>query len=150
MRIALSIILAGFFLTLTACAASTEGEHEANPAQPASPVGSWSLTKIEDENYDLPGGARTPTMTITADGAISGQAGINRYNGKADADAMARGLWSAGGVVMTRMAGKPEAMTFEQRFIAQLQRADTFETGPQWLELRAGDRELLRFARSGQ
>jgi heat shock protein HslJ len=147
MRILTMIALAMATLTLLACASTTDTD----PGDAAaSAVGVWSLTHIEDDRYDLPQGARTPTLTINADGDISGQAGINRYSGTADAQAMADGDWSAGGVVMTRMGGEPQAMAFEQRFIAMLQRADTVETGPQWLELRAGGLELLRFTRAGQ
>lgn len=150
MRIALSIILAAFTLSLTACATSTDDDHDANPTQSSTPVGSWSLTKIEDENYDLPSGARTPTLTIAADGAIGGQAGINRYNGKTNADAMMQGDWDAGGIVTTKMAGEIEAMTFEQRFIAMLQRADSISATTRTLDLMVGERELLRFSRVGQ
>jgi heat shock protein HslJ len=143
--IALLIAIVAAILTLTGCATTTDpGEAT------ASPLGAWSLTHIEDDRYDLPTGARTPTLTINATGDISGQAGINRYSGKADADAMGDGIWSPGGIVTTRMAGEPEAMAFEQRYIAMLQRADTVEAGPQWLELRASNSELLRFSRSGQ
>ncbi len=148
MRILITIALVFSTLTLFACASTTETEP--TPGATASPIGSWSLTKIEDETYDLPQGARTPTLTIAEDGAISGQAGINRFTGKANADTMGGGAWESGGIVMTRMAGEPPAMAFEQRYISMLQRADTVEVGPEWLELRTGNRELLRFSRSGQ
>ncbi|UYV13020.1 MAG: META domain-containing protein [Phycisphaera sp.] len=150
MRIALLTILAAIILFPSGCAISTNGDGDANPALSASPVGKWTLTKIEDENYDLPSGARTPTLTITADGAISGQAGINRYNGKINADAMDQGQWDAGGIVTTKMAGEIGAMTFEQRFIAMLQRADSIAATERTLDLMVGERELLRFSRAGQ
>lgn len=150
MRIALSITLAILALIATACANGPTISRPAAPHDAASPVGSWSLTKIEDERYDLPSGARTPTLTITADGAIGGQAGINRYNGKTNADAMMRGQWDAGGVVTTKMAGEIEAMTFEQRYIAMLQRADSVSATDRTLDLMVGERELLRFSRVGQ
>lgn len=143
MRTLLLIVLA---LTLAGCATSTGSD----PGATASPIGAWSLTRIDDDRYDLPSGARTPSLTIDATGAISGQAGINRYSGRVDAGALTRGEWDAGGVVTTRMAGEPEAMTFEQRFVAALQRANTVEAGAGWLELRVGTRELLRFSRSGR
>lgn len=150
MRIALSITLAALALFATACANGPTGDPAAAAPESASPVGSWTLTKIEDENYDLPTGTRTPTLTIGADGAISGIAGINRYNGKTNADAMMQGDWNTGGMIMTKMAGEPEAMTFEQRFIAMLQRADAISATKRTLDLMVGERELLRFSRVGQ
>lgn len=150
MRIALSITLAALALITTACANGPTIPQPAAPDDVASPVGSWTLTKIEDENYDLPTGARTPTLTIAADGAIGGQAGINRYNGKTNADAMMQGNWDAGSIVTTKMAGEPEAMTFEQHFIAMLQRADSISATKRTLDLMVGERELLRFSRVGQ
>lgn len=150
MRIALSIALAALALIATACASDPTGDPAGAGPEAASPVGQWTLTKIEDERYDLPSGARTPTLTIAADGAIGGQAGINRYNGKANADTMMHGDWDAGGIVTTKMAGEIEAMTFEQRFIAMLQRADSISATKRTLDLMVGERELLRFSRVGQ
>lgn len=136
--------------TLPGCAtnnddASTPG---AQPIAAFTPVGSWTLTRIDGERYDLPDGARTPTLTIAPGGAISGQAGINRFSGKADPEAWATGDWQAGGIVMTRMGGEPQAMTFEQGYIAMLQRADGLAPGQRTMDLTVGDRELLRFTRA--
>lgn len=150
MRILFTIVLTLTALTFLACANGPTGDPAAVAPEAASPVGSWTLTRIDDENYDLPSGARTPTLTIAADGAIGGQAGINRYNGKTNADAMMQGDWDAGGIVTTKMAGDPEAMTFEQRFIAMLQRADSIWATTRTLDLMVGERELLRFSRVSQ
>ncbi|MFI4915787.1 MAG: META domain-containing protein [Phycisphaerales bacterium JB060] len=147
MRTILLTALAIATLALLGCTTSTQ---PTEPAADASAIGAWSLTKIEDERYDLPSGARSPTLTITESGRLSGQAGINRFSGSTDADALEHGEWNPGGIVTTRMGGEPEALAFEQQYVSRMQRADTIAVGPQWLELRIGSRPLLRFARSGQ
>ncbi len=139
----LTIALAAAVLALLGCASTIESESV--PGATTSPVGTWSLTKIEDERYDLPTGARTPTLTITEQGGLSGQAGVNRYSGSTDAGALSSGEWSLGSVAMTRMGGTPEAMQLEQQFVGLMKMADTIATGPDWLELRIGNSSLLRF-----
>lgn len=147
MRIILMTALALAATTLLGCATTTPSD---TGSATASPIGAWSLTQIEEERYDMPSGARTPSLTIAADGRLSGRAGINRFSGSTDAKAMKRGEWEAGSIITTRMGGEMDAMAFEQRYISRMQRADTVAVGPQWLELRIGTRPLLRFARSGK
>lgn len=151
LRTSLLALLPALLLALAACATQQDGPAGAgDAADAASPIGSWSLTKIEDERYDLPSSARTPTLVISERGGLSGQAGVNRFTGKADSDALGGGNWEPGGIAMTRMGGEADAMRFEQRYVAFIQRADTIAVGPQWLELRIGNRPLLRFARAGR
>lgn len=150
MKMILRTLLPTLLLALAACVTQQDGLAGRSDPVAASPVGSWSLTKVEDGRYDLPSGARTPTLVITERGGLSGQAGINRFSGKTDLDVLEGGSWESGGLAMTRMGGEPDAMRFEQQYVALIQRADTVATGPQWLELRIGNRPLLRFARVGQ
>lgn len=142
------LILVAFAALLPACATNTTNDPE--PITDFSPVGNWTLTQIEGERYDLPQGARTPTLTIDPNGSIAGYAGINRFSGKTNPQAWNENNWDAGGIVMTRMGGDTDAMAFEQRYISMLQRADTITPGTRSMDLKAGNTKLLRFVRSGQ
>ncbi len=81
---------------------------------PAVAGTSWRLGAIND--VEAPGEER-PTIDFHADGTVSGGAGVNRF----------RGTWTQivdllefGPLTVTRMAGPPEAMDLETRFLAVL------------------------------
>lgn len=71
-------------------------------------------------------GGRAPTLAVAADGGFSGFSGVNRYSGKLDADALARGQFQTSPIVATKMAGRPEAMAVEQAMFKALNAAQTF------------------------
>jgi heat shock protein HslJ len=104
--------------------------------------GSWRLV-----DASVPEGARVPTMSIEADGGLSGVSGVNRFSGVLDVVVLADGGFALGPVASTRMAGPPAAMEFEARFLRDLEAADDVVLDDGELVLKAGDDELLRFAR---
>lgn len=133
--------LAASLLALGCASTPRDGRH-------ATVVGEWILTAIGGEAFDLPAGARTPTLGIAPDALASGLAGINRYSGSLDRlpPASARGPFHAGPFAVTRMAGPPEAMDFETRFLTLLADADAFEIDSGSLVLTGPGGEHLRFA----
>ena len=115
-----------------------------------SPAGQWRLVEMEQDEYELPQGARQPMLTVGEHGAVSGLAGINRYSGQVDPRAWLEGEWDMGPLATTRMGGRPEALALEQRFLTLFGRADTFFAGPRTMDLLGDDAVLLRFQRVGE
>lgn len=142
--LAASIAAAGL---LAACA--TTGPDDAPAASPI-PVGDWTLTAIRGEPLEqvIPGGARTPTLTVTAEGRIFGQAPINRYSGAVDPDTWPRGGFNPGPIIATRMGGPAPVMRFETDYLGALDEVTSFAASAGELQLSADDGVLLRFERA--
>jgi len=113
------------------------------------PVGEYVLTAIEGEPIDavLPESARTPTMSIERDGGVAGTAGVNRYSTLVQPEFFSGGPYRFREIATSRMAGPPDAMRFEQRFLSLLGQVHSSSIDPGVLSLHGADgRELLRFA----
>ena len=89
-------------------------------------TGAWRIVSVRGEEVakTLPEGAREPTLTINDDGSIAGFAGVNRVSGRVDAKKLAQGVWEAGPLVSTKMAGPPELMALEREIMLVLESAD--------------------------
>jgi heat shock protein HslJ len=76
--------------------------------------GSWRLVEIDGKPVD----PDAPNEIRFDDGRISGRIGVNRFNGSyiVSADTI-----EFGPAATTRMAGPPELMDLEDRFLAALQ-----------------------------
>jgi heat shock protein HslJ len=109
------------------------------PAAAASMTNNWKLVSLE--GAPVPADGSAPTMSVDADGRISGFAGVNRYFANRSANP---GVLF-GAVGMTRMAGPPEAMQLEGRFVAALAKVDRFDRTENDLRLFAGDQVLMHF-----
>lgn len=123
-------------LLLGACAAA--------PARPDSIeplVGSWQLAAA------VPAGARIPTMSIARSGAVSGNAGVNRFTSQIDVGQLAAGHFQIAGGAATKMAGPPEAMQLEASFRQSLAAADAVKVNADTLLLLQGERPLIEFRR---
>jgi heat shock protein HslJ len=84
--------------------------------------GTWQLESLE--GHTLPDPARRrPMLTVTAEGAVHGSTGVNRFSGVLDPDG--RGLF--GPLATTRRAGPPEAMALEAAFLKALDSATAVE-----------------------
>lgn len=141
--IPLSLIIIGLASTILGCSATQSG----GPVGNASPLGDWTLWLIEGETTDtaVPRTAKTPTLRVAENGQVSGIAGVNNYTGQVLADELAQGKFTLGSVIATRMAGPPQAMALETRFLNLLQQADTIDSNGSTLALRSGGKVLLRF-----
>lgn len=89
-------------------------------------TGAWRIVSVRGEEVAnaLPEGAQEPTLTINDDGSIAGFAGVNRVSGRVDAEKLAQGVWEAGPMVSTKMAGPPELMALEREILLVLESAD--------------------------
>jgi heat shock protein HslJ len=109
------------------------------PAAPAAPKG-LSLAGTEWQCLTIAGTAvkdpQPPTLAFGADGRASGFAGVNRYGGSWEAAAGT--ALKLGPMAATRMAGPPERMDLEQRFLAALEGVDAATVQGPTLALRRG------------
>ena len=120
------IIVASF--TLIGCVTNSGS----SVATPPLPTGSWTLTTIESQPLPvpLPPGLRPITLTVNSDGAVSGNAGINRYSGTVDTGAWENREIVFGPLAVSRMAGPPAAMSIESAYLATLDAVRSFEVDP--------------------
>jgi heat shock protein HslJ len=90
---------------------------------PRSLRGRWFLAELEDVDLvDLDeSGVRRPEMLIDTEGAVSGFGGVNRFGATLDLDVLGAKLFSLSRITTTMMAGEPEAMELESRFLQALQ-----------------------------
>lgn len=102
-------------------------------------TGDWKLVKLGDEPLaaDL-----MLTLSVAADGKVSGSSGVNRFAGK-----LADEKKLFGPLIMTRRAGPPEAMAVEAAFTKALDEATRFEIKDDKLTLFAADKPRLTFER---
>jgi heat shock protein HslJ len=90
-------------------------------------------------------------MEVGEDGTVGGFAGVNSWGASLDIDRLAHGEFEMAPAHTTLMAGPPEAMDLERRFLDALQAAEHARVGADGaLTLRgADDQELLRFVPAG-
>ena len=109
---------------------------------PAGLVGhGWALTGIEGAPVAAPGRS---TLRLAEDGKVSGDAGCNRYSGRAEvsADSIAFGPLRA-----TKRACEPEVTRQETRLFENLRRVARWRIEDGVLTLHdAAGRPLLRFS----
>lgn len=105
----------------------------------------WVLESVV--GTPAPASRRVSTTLAFADGMVFGQAGVNRFNARADAG---EGWIRIAPVATTRMAGPPELMKDEREFLDRLQRCGAWRVDGDRLHLRdAQGQTLLRFRRDG-
>ncbi len=109
-------------------------------------TGAWRIVSVRGEEVArvLPEGAREPTLTINADGSIAGFAGVNRVSGQVNAQKLAQGVWEAGPMFSTKMAGAPELMAMERGILDGLGSADAIvHTGGSVVLTEGGEEALV-------
>src|SRR5262245_55512732 len=84
----------------------------------------WRLVRWSAEGHPvaLVQGAKV-TFAVTPQGNVSGSASVNRYIGKMALDDGGKVTWG-GGFGTTRMAGPPQFMDQETRYLAALAKVD--------------------------
>jgi len=127
--------LAPLWLSVALSGCATAPPHDASLADLR---GSWQLDADR-----VPTGARIPTVSVGADGVLSGTSGVNRYRGMLDLAALSKGRWQAGGFNGTRMAGTAEAMGLEADFLRALATADRAIVQGDQLSLQSGGTVML-------
>jgi len=99
----------------------------------------WNITEIEDQ---VVGAEKLPTLQLEAGGdRVIGFGGVNRLSGtyQLKGDAL-----SFGPLAVTRMAGKPQLMEIEDRFLRVLPTVTSCRVDGNRLELSAGEKVIVR------
>lgn len=82
--------------------------------------GDWRVTRIVGSDAELAAGRRVPELKFMPDGTVGGFSGVNTIGGSANVDALRAGRLELSPLVMTRMAGPPDAMKLESAFTQAL------------------------------
>jgi heat shock protein HslJ len=126
-------------LALAGCAADKSAKPPIMTADEVrtAVTGPWKVDAIEGQ--PVPAGVPTPTFEMREAGRVGGLAGVNRWSTSVDTAALGTGELKLGAVITTLMAGAPEAMQTEQRFLAALGKARTIDLE----SLKAGSLRVL-------
>lgn len=147
-RLALaSVLLALVPLVLVGCVAG--GKAGGEPPSMALLAGDWTVRTImgKDVSAMLPEAGRVPYVTITSEGQFGGFSGVNRVASRLDVPAIARGEFRLAPVMMTKMAGPPEAMAVERRFAEALGKVSAFTIDGEMLRLSDGRSDVMTLVR---
>ncbi|MBK7404264.1 MAG: META domain-containing protein [Phycisphaerales bacterium] len=140
-------------LTLPGCQATSHSRASTKTQASASTAGmvygDWKLDRIAGKPLTDPAAAHPPTLTAYDEGRAGGFAGVNRWAAPLDAKGLASGKFTLGPAATTMMAGTPEAMELERRFLDALEKARRYDPqalGDGFLTLQNDQgAELLRF-----
>jgi len=100
-------------------------------------TGDWKLVKIGEK--EVPKTVEA-TLSVTAEGKVSGNTGVNRYSGQ-----LAKEKMLFGPLISTHRAVPPEAMEVESGLTKGLGEATRFTIKEKTLTLFAGDTPRLLF-----
>jgi len=129
------LLRTGAFALAALAACSLPGSLQA--ADEMSLTGDWKLVRIGAK--EVPKTVEA-TLSVTADGKVSGNTGVNRYSGQ-----LAKEKTLFGPLISTRRAGPPEAMEVESGLTKGLGEATRFTVKEKTLTLFAGDTPRLIF-----
>ncbi|MGH7242846.1 MAG: META domain-containing protein [Phycisphaerales bacterium] len=139
---------------LSACQSGTAsaGASEAKAIQ--SVIGSWTLDSIGGKQFaqlvPQDAMAKKPTLDISADGRVSGFAGVNRMMSSLNLDALSKGDFKLAPAGSTMMAGPDYAMKLERQYLDGLGKVRNFKVDGSTLTLTDGASEIMRFVRGGR
>ncbi len=144
LRASLALALLGGSLLAASCAAFMDAPVE----DPLSElVGTWSLAALGGEPVNEAGDPDLQ-LTISPDGDVSGFSGVNRFTSRLDLDSLYAGRMEFAPIASTRMAGPPEAMELESRFLRALQLGGYFNLLDGGLYLMRDDISSVRLVRA--
>jgi putative lipoprotein len=99
--------------------------------------GEWQVERIGDDPIEI---ARPPTIRFDADGRFAGSTGVNRMFGSYE---IADGVLRTSAAGTTMMAGPPEAMAVERRFLDAFGAGGSIELEGDTARIGSGDTQLL-------
>jgi heat shock protein HslJ len=114
-------LVAAILVALVALLSGCGGEDNA-PDAPTQLQGSWKLETLNGAAAD----PAVPSTLSMDDGAATGNAGLNTFNGSYDAPS--NGVLTFGPLASTQMAGPENAMQQEQAFFTVLENTKKFTT----------------------
>ena len=99
--------------------------------------GRWFLAELEGVDLGAleAAGVRRPELLIDIEGAVSGFGGVNRFGSSLDLEVLGVQRFVLSRITSTMMAGEPEAMELESRFLQALQDARDYALEGERLEL---------------
>jgi heat shock protein HslJ len=136
-----SMLGIGLGIVLSCCACASAGAPEPEPLTDLAET-DWVCVALEGQTVAPDSGV---SLRFDAEGGISGRGGVNRLFGSYAR--LGAGL-SISGVGATRMAGPEEYMELEQRYLAALERVDSFQATAASLRLLEGSVVLVQFERA--
>ena len=90
---------------------------------------------------------RSPSITILDDGTVHGFSGVNNFNSSVSPVGIQNGVFELSPTAMTMMAGPPDAMRVETRFMSDLQSVNGYVVQGNTLSLTEGGMTLMTFSR---
>jgi heat shock protein HslJ len=109
-------------------------------------VGNWKL--VDFAGAALAEGLESPTLEINEGGETAGFAGVNRFMTSVDPGEFFQGRLVFAPAASTMMAGPPEAMELETRYLDRLASVTGYFIEGDELRLFAGEELVLTFQRS--
>lgn len=152
------------FLAFIACAAAVLGGMSGCASESASGyaseakaiqslIGNWSLDSIGDKSFAMlvpqDVAIKKPTLDISADGKVSGFAGVNRLMSSVNLDALSKGDFALAPAATTMMAGPEYAMKLERQYLDALAKVRNFKVDGSKLTLTDGATQIMQFVRGG-
>jgi heat shock protein HslJ len=104
-------------------------------------LGDWNAALLGQPST----GIRQPELGFDGEGRLHGCAGVNRVMGSYT---VSDGVLTCGQVAMTMMAGPPEAMAYEQAFVAALAGPLEIVDTHDGLDLSRAGEPLIRLTRA--
>ena len=134
------LTLAGAVALFAGC--STTNSSAAEPPKPLTGT-EWTLAEMDGKAVATTEGLRTPTLQLdSATKRARGTSGINRFFGGYESTGA---TLKFGPLAGTKMAGPPAAMAVESAFLKAMASVTSFNIASNRLELKAGDKTVLRF-----
>jgi heat shock protein HslJ len=129
--------------SLGACASNPPLTAMLSPAAPALEGPVWLLTSLDGTAVTVTNDRVRPTLQFESQSKRAmGMAGVNRFTGGYTIEGSALKL---GPLILTKMAGPPEQMEIEARFVRALEAVTQWRISGLELELLAGERGVARF-----
>jgi len=144
------VVALGFLVSSCAAPHAEPGGFQPATAASLAALGELELRLtrlvVGGEEHALPA-ERPLTARLAAPGKIAGRSAVNQYSGGFELGEDGALRWS-GGFLMTRMAGPPEAMALEDRFLAALTASTRLLASPSGVRFQSADATtVLEFAR---
>lgn len=151
MKILASALIALVSMAIVAGCGSTSEVATTGPQAMRSLLGNWTLDSIGDKSFAMlvpqDVAVKKPTLDISADGKVSGFAGVNRLMSSLNMDALAKGGFAMSPAATTMMAGPEYAMKLERQYLDALAKVRSFKVEGSKLTLTDGANQIMQFVR---